>query len=171
MANQTTIEATLDRMVATFQARPASAHSTTTTHATLRDGFMTRTREDGVAFTADMPVAAGGSNAGPTPGVYGRACLASCIAMGIRIAAERRGIAVDQIDVSLSMDWDSRGLFGLSGVSAGPSNIALEIDVESPAPDSDVQALVAEGMSNDPWLIALTQPHTVTSDLRIRESR
>lgn len=167
MTNQTTTKASLDRMVTTFGARPSSALSTTTTRASLGDAFMTKTHEDGVEFTVDMPVAVGGSGAGPTPGVFGRACLASCIAIGIRMAADRREVEIDKINVALSMDWDGRGLFGLSGVSAGPANISIAIEVESHAAEHEIQAVIAEGMRNDPWLVALTQPHDVTTDIRI----
>jgi len=167
MTNQKTTKANLDRMVAAFEARPASAFSTTKTRATVGEGFMAKTQEDGVEFNVDMPVAAGGSDAGPTPGVYGRACLTSCIAIGIRIAADRQEVEIGKINVDLSMDWDSRGIFGLSGVSAGPSNISLVIEVESHADEHEIQAVIAEGMRNDPWLIALTQPHDVATDIRI----
>jgi len=167
MTNQTTTKASLDRMVTAFGARPASAISTTTTRATVGAGFMTKTHEDGVEFTVDMPVAVGGSDAGPTPGVFGRACLSSCIAIGIRIAAVRQEVAIDKINVDLTMDWDGRGLFGLSGISAGPANISLAIEVESHAAETEIQAVIAEGLRNDPWLVALTQPHDVTTDIRI----
>jgi len=167
MTTLTTTKASLDRMVAAFGARPASAFSTTTTRATVGDGFTTKTREDGVEFTVDMPAAVGGSGAGPTPGVLGRACLTSCIAIGIRIAADRQEVEIGKINVDLSMDWDSRGLFGLSGVSAGPSNISFAIEVESHAAEHEIQAVIAEGLRNDPWLVALTQPHEMTTDIRI----
>jgi uncharacterized OsmC-like protein len=167
MTNHMTTKASLDRLATAFGARPASALSTTTTRATVGAGFLTKTHEDGVEFTVDMPVAVGGSDAGPTPGVFGRACLSSCIAIGIRMAADRQEVAIDAIKVDLSMDWDGRGLFGLSGISAGPSNISLEIEVESDAAEKDIQTVIAEGMRNDPWLVALMQPHDVTTDIRI----
>ncbi len=167
MPHQTNIQRVLDRMAKAFQARPTSAQDVTRSRAVLKGGFTTVTQEGDHQFTLDMPEAAGGSGAGPTPGVLGRACIAGCVAMGVRIAAARRAVAIEEIAVDLSMDWDNRGLFGLDGVSAGPAKVRLEIQLKSDAPEALLRETVAEGLRHDPWLIALTDPHDVATDITI----
>ena len=52
-------------------------------------------RRSGVAPDADMPKGAGGAASAPTPGVYGRAALGSCLAMGYTMYAAELGVPID----------------------------------------------------------------------------
>ncbi|MEP6991746.1 MAG: OsmC family protein [bacterium] len=53
------------------------------------------------AFTADEPVALGGRDVGPTPYEYLLGALSACMAMTLRMYADRKGWAVGTIDVQL----------------------------------------------------------------------
>lgn len=117
-----------------------------------------------------MPKIMGGTDRAPTPGVLGRACLTSCIAMGLRIAAECRGVPVSEIAVDLTMEWDNRGIFGMDGASAGPEGIQLQIELTSSAPETELRKVVDEGLKNDPWLVALQKPHEVDIDTQIKRA-
>ncbi len=117
----------------------------------------------------DMPVIMGGADQAPTPGVLGRACLTSCVVMGLRITAETKGVPVSEIAVELTMDWDNRGLFGMGGVYVGPLNVRLQIELTSSASEAELREVLDEGLKNDPWLIALQKPHRVQVGMRQKQ--
>jgi len=167
MTDTPNISSALERNRRAFVRSPAVAKDSTHTSTTSASGFLSVSREGSSELTCDMPQIMGGTGMAPTPGVLGRACLASCIVMGVRIAAETRGVSVGEITVDLSMDWDNRGIFGMGGVSAGPGNIQLRITLDSSASENVLQDVVAEGLKNDPWLIALQDPHSVQTELQV----
>ena len=53
----------------------------------------------GVRLLADQPVAAGGLGSGPTPHELMSAALATCTIMTLRMYADRKGWALDRIEV------------------------------------------------------------------------
>ena len=58
-----------------------------------------------------MPIAFGGAATGPSPGFHARAAVASCAAIGIKSAAARAGLALEQVNVRVEMDFDDRAIF------------------------------------------------------------
>jgi putative redox protein len=56
----------------------------------------------GVRLLADQPVSAGGLGSGPTPHELMSAALAACTVMTMRMYADRKGWAVDGIEVRVS---------------------------------------------------------------------
>lgn len=167
MADAPDIASALERNRRVFVRKPSVARERTHTCATSTSGFLAVCREGSNEMICDMPPIMGGTGKAPTPGVWGRACLAGCIAMGIRISAESRGVLVAEIAVDLSMDWDNRGMFGMDGVSAGPGNIQLRVTLTSSAPEEELRDVVAAGLRNDAWLIALQEPHAVLTEVQV----
>ncbi len=53
---------------------------------------------------ADEPVSLGGTDAGPAPFDYLMAGLGACTTMTLRMYAERKGLALRQVSVSLALD-------------------------------------------------------------------
>ncbi len=98
LTENSSIKIALERNFRAFKAKPAAAMDTTKTCAVLRDGFHTVVRKNEHEFAADMPSITGGDDRGPTPGFYGRACLASCIAMEIKIAAIRQCVENERVN-------------------------------------------------------------------------
>ena len=117
----------------------------------------------------DMGTVMGGENAGPTPGFHGRAALISCIAMGLKTQAVRAGVVFDSIDVSVEMDWDNRGMFGMGDAPAGPLAMRVEIDIQSRADKATIQTVVDEGLKNDAWLQVFLDPQDIRPVLRVNQ--
>lgn len=59
---------------------------------------------DGYKFYFDQPEAIGGEGSAPTPHVYLDAAVLACKAMVIRIVAARRGIALEDVKITLNTD-------------------------------------------------------------------
>ncbi len=70
----------------------------------LRSGTQVTLRARDFTWSGDEPVAAGGSDTGPTPYELLLGSLASCIAVTLRFYADHKGIALNGVDVRLEFD-------------------------------------------------------------------
>ena len=102
-----------DRMQHVFAKRPAVAQATATMRARSIDGLHRKAREGDFPLSLDLPVDAGGTDAGAAPGVHGRAALASCLAMSHSVELVRAAIEARSIEVEVQLDYDNRGRLGL----------------------------------------------------------
>lgn len=66
--------------------------------------FKTVIRSERHEWIADEPTSLGGKDSGPSPFDYLLSSLGSCIAITLRMYAERKGLSVRSIRVDLSMD-------------------------------------------------------------------
>lgn len=164
------IHDSLNRVKDYFVSSPDKALDTDKTSARLEKGLKCYIQQGDHSAVADMGLAMGGDCAGPSPGFFGRASLVSCVAMGIKIAAELRKLPIDSINVDIEMDWDNRGIFGLDDVSAGCMGMRMTVNVESPAAEADVRAVVDEGLKNDPWYLTFRDPQDIKTDIIIQGS-
>ncbi|NIV03707.1 MAG: OsmC family peroxiredoxin, partial [Calditrichae bacterium] len=58
----------------------------------------------------------GGNNQGPNPGIFGRAALGSCLAIGYMRWAAKLGVPISKIDIEVQTDYDARGEYGVAKV-------------------------------------------------------
>lgn len=165
--NDESIRSTLDRVVSTFTARPGSAQDTYHARAEAGAGLTATTTEDEWTLSFDMPEALGGSGTAPTPGVYGRATLLACLAIGLRMEALRTGLPHTRIAVDMECDCDNRGIFGIDEVSPGYEDFRLTVEVESDAPEPSVRDWLDRTLAHSPWLDVFRRPQPVNVDLRI----
>ena len=90
-------------------------------------------------FVADMPEQVGGNGAGPTPGVYGRAALGSCLAIGYMMRAAQLGITINALEVEVQADYDDGALFGTSRyIPPGYLEVRYSVTVDSEAPEEEI---------------------------------
>ena len=78
-----------ERAVKALRLRPAIGIGTATTTARVRGGLTCDVEDGEWTFVADEMPGDGGAGLGPDPGVYGRAALASCLAIGYVMWASR----------------------------------------------------------------------------------
>ena len=107
----------------------------------------------------------GGDETGPTPGFFIRAGLIGCVAIGIKMTAIREGIKIDALDVDVEMDFDDGAMFGLGSNTAAPLATRFIIAIESPAPRSELEAMVARALAADPYFLALRDAQKVTAEV------
>ena len=118
MANSQTIKEKLERAAATVSARPTYGQRVYRNTATVEDGLTCRVTEKDHSITVDVPKGMGGEDEGPSPSMFIRGALTSCVAIGVKMWAARLGVEVDRVDVSVETDVDARGQLGVCDSTA-----------------------------------------------------
>ena len=126
--------------------------------ATLDAGLRVRVTGAKGEVESDMPEPAGGTGSAPSPGWYLRAALASCDATVIAMEAERAGITLTGLSVTVESDSDMRGVLGTADVPAGPLEVRIRVDVaaDGAGPD-ELRALVLRAEERSAVRGALTR--------------
>jgi uncharacterized OsmC-like protein len=133
------IRAAIERNVKAVTLRPTIAQNTAVTRIRLRNGLACDIEEGPWRLVAGMAEKFGGTSEGPTPGVFGRAALGSCLAVGYAMWAARLGIQLDGLDIEIHADYDARGELGLSDdIRPGYSQIRYVVHVSSPASEAEI---------------------------------
>jgi uncharacterized OsmC-like protein len=158
----------LTRLEAAVERRPEFGRATNTATVTLLDGLRCSSREGPWSIETDLPAGLGGSGSAPTPGVLLRAALGSCLAMGYRLRAARRGIPVRSIQVAVESDSKVDGMLRTTS-PARPGFTALRYHVvlDTSAPAEGIEALVEEADQLSPILDAVGRSNGVLRSLSI----
>ncbi len=165
------IKAKFERIVEALTADPASGRGTGKTIARVRDGLACEIESGPWRFVADLPKTTGGTESGPTPGMYGRAALGSCLAIGYALRAARHGVKLDSIEVEVQADYDDGALYGTRDVPAGYSEIRCIVTVETSAPEADVMRVLDEADRHSPYLDIFQRAQRCVRTVRIGPSR
>jgi uncharacterized OsmC-like protein len=153
------IKRTQDRNVKAVALRPSVGIGTSITKSRIVRGFTCEVTEGSWRFVVDLPESEGGENLGPTPGVFGRAALASCLSMGIVLLAARRDIPLNAVSVEVRADWDLRGTYGLAQeIPPGYTQIRVLILLESSASAPVIEDLLTEAERLSPYLDVFRRP-------------
>lgn len=158
MNAQEHIRNAFSRMAHVFAKRPEAAQASSVMRARLVDGLRCEAQEGDWRFSIDMPVEGGGTGAGPTPGVHGRAALASCLAIGYGICLARAGIAVRSLEVEVAVDYDNRGLIGMDGVYPGYLGVHHTLYLDADASPEQLEPVIAEARRCSPYLHVFADP-------------
>lgn len=149
---QTLVAEALERNVKVVTLQPSRGQRTAVTTATLREGLACDIREGPWAFVAAMTEKYGGNHEGPTPGTYGRAALASCLALGYAMWAARLDIEIDALEVEVHGDYDVRGELGVvDEVRPGHTQIRYVVSVSSPAGAEAINRLLDTADRYSSW--------------------
>lgn len=165
------IKTAFDRVVKAFTRNPQIAKGTGVSVSRITDGLTCEIQEGPWTFTADMPETAGGSGKGPTPGVYGRAALGSCLAIGYMMRAARYDIAVTLLQVEVQADYDDGVLFGTSDGYPGYNEIRITVKIESDAGEERIRQLLKEADAHSPYLDVFSRAQTCKVDYEIISSK
>jgi uncharacterized OsmC-like protein len=153
MAAQCTIREIVERNIELLALKPSRGHLTCTTKARLVDGLRCEIEEGRWRLAADLPAKVGGEDTAPTPGVLGRAALASCLAIGIATWSARLGVPISTLEVEVEADFNARGELGMGdGVPPGYSEVRYVISIESQAPKHEVDRLLDLAERHSPYL-------------------
>ena len=168
MSSPDTIKSALERNVRVIEARPSVGQGTAVTKVTLQPGLACEVEDGAWRFNVGMTEKYGGLNSGPNPGVYGRAALGSCLAIGYGMWAARLEIPVRSLTVEVHARYDVRGELGIDdAIRPGYSDIVYIVTVDTDAADADVQRLLDTADRHSSWLDDIRNPVPITREVRI----
>jgi uncharacterized OsmC-like protein len=160
------IRKAFERCVKALSLRPLMGWPTSVSRTRIRQGVKCEIEEGAWKLTADLPPRLGGSGSAPTPGVFGRAALGSCLAVGYMQHAAKLRVPIASVEVEVQADYDSQSLFGV-GNAPGYREVRYTVTVESSAPAEDVHRVIDEGDAHSPYLRVLVHPQPCRRTVRI----
>jgi uncharacterized OsmC-like protein len=161
----------LERKAKAVTLRPAIGQATARTTVRLKPGLECEVEEGPWTLKVGMSEKSGGTNAGPNPGILGRAALGSCLALSYAMWAARLGVPIDALDVDVEADYDSRGELGVSDdVPPGYLQVRYRVTVISPAPEGDVRRVINVADKYSPYRDVFVRAHDLRRQLVITSS-
>src|SRR6476659_8629984 len=100
------IKHAFERSNKALMLKPSLGLGTGISKTKIVNGLTCEITEGKWKFNADMAEVAGGNATAPTPGVYGRAALGSCLAIGYMMRAARDGINIQSLEVEVQASYD-----------------------------------------------------------------
>lgn len=167
MDTQSEIKAKFSRSTKATALKPSIGIDTSVSRARLTDGLACQVTEDDWNISIDMPSELGGENAHPTPGVYGRAALGSCLAIGYKLQASVMDIPISSVEVVVEADWDMGAVFGTSNADPGYSEIRYTVKVTSGASDEKILELLDLGDQRSPYLDVFSRAQRCVREVEI----
>lgn len=167
MTRKEEIKAILERNAKALALRPGLGQGTAVTRVRLRDGLACDIEEGKWRFSADMSAKSGGDDSAPNPGVYGRAALGSCVAIGYAMWAARRDLPVTALEVEVQADYDVRGELGVADIPPSYTEVRYIVTIETPAAEADVRRVLDEADARSSWADILRRGQNTRRELRI----
>jgi uncharacterized OsmC-like protein len=168
MADTQRIKEAAERNLAAIAADPSIGRGTATTTVRVRDGLTVDVEDGAWKLVGDEGKGDGGNGEGPDPGVFGRAALGTCLAIGYMTWAAVRGVPIAALEVDVEADYDASGTFGIDpSKPAGWSAMRYTVRVESSAPASEIDALIEHADTHSSLLYAFAKPIPISRSVKI----
>ncbi len=156
---------TISQTVRLFEEQPDKAKSNPTVKAHA-DGSQAAMEAGPFSWRSDLPEPIGGTNQAPSPTALLLSALAGCAVVFIRdTLAPQLDVHVDAVEATAQCEADARGLLGMGSVEPDLQNIRLDIRVQSPDGESDVQRLYEAWQERCPIYLALTKAMDVSLNM------
>lgn len=158
---------TIQETVRLWEDQPDKAKSTPTVVARSNAGGGQAVMEGGpFSWQADLPAPVGGTNQAPSPTLLLLSALAGCAVVFIRdTLAPQLGVRVEAVEATAQCEADSRGLLGMDGVAADLQNVRLDVRIQSPDGEGDVQRIYDAWQERCPIYLALTKAMNVSLNM------
>jgi uncharacterized OsmC-like protein len=168
MSENDKIKSAIDRVSQTLTQRPSFGLGTGISKTTIVKGLTCQMQEGNWKFTADMPEQIGGNGAGPTPGVYGRAALGSCLAIGYMMKAAQLGVPINSLEVEVQADYDDGALLGTSqNTPPGYLDVRYSVTVDSDASQEEIMRVLDEADKHSPYLDVFSRAQKCSREVHI----
>jgi len=166
------IKTACERSMKALKLKPSLGKGTGISKVRITNGLTCEIEEGKWRFKADMPEGAGGNSEGPTPGVYGRAALGSCLAIGYMMKAAQADIPIRALEVEVQADYDDGAMFGTRhDVPPGYLEVRYIVTVESDAPEDQVRQMLDEADLHSPYLDVFSRGQNCVRELRILSTK
>ncbi len=160
-----------ERNAKAIKLRPSVGQGTATTTVRLRGGVTCEIEDGDWKLIADEGVGDGGAGLGPDPGVFTRAGLGSCLAIGYAIHAALMDIPLDAVEVTVETDYDARGMYGVDDdVSPGWGAVRYTTHISSPAGEVRIKELVEYADRHSSVLDIIRRAIPVSGEIKIATS-
>lgn len=163
------VKVVLERNVKAVTMKPALGRGTSITRVRLREGLACDVEDGPWKLIVGMSEKYGGTAEGPNPGVFGRAALGSCLALGYAMWAARLQVPIDSLQIEVQADFDVRGELGAAD-DVRPGYLAMRyiVTVASPAPIDTIHRWLDIADKYSSWRDNLLNPVPVVSERRIQ---
>lgn len=162
------IRTALERNVRAVSTRDNIGRLTATAKAVLRPSLDCTVTEGPHAFNVAMTPKYGGTGDGPSPGVLGRAALASCLAITYGMWAARLGVSIETLEVDVQADYDVRGELGTDPkVRPGYGAIRYVVTVTSTSSEADVMRVLDAADRVSPYRDVFANGVPLTREVQI----
>ncbi|MGE5107991.1 MAG: OsmC family protein [Sphingobacteriales bacterium] len=171
MSSQQKIKEAVSRSTKALSLKPSLGLGTGISKAKITNGLTCEVTEGNYKLIADMPESVGGNKAGPTPGVYGRAALGSCLAIGYMMKASAKNINIDSLEVEVQADYDDGALFGTSAAAPGYLEVRYTVTIESDAGEDEVLQMLDEADKQSPYLDVFSREQKCIRTVHIQSTK
>lgn len=165
------IRRAFERCVKALSLRPWLGRATAVSRTRVREGLVCDIEDGKWKLTADFSARLGGGETAPNPGVFGRAALGSCLAIGYMIRAAKYNVPISSLEVEVEADYDTGALLGTSATPPGYREVRYVVTIESEASDADVRRVIDEADEHSPYLHIFMRPQAVRRSVRILSAK
>lgn len=167
MSQMDKIKLAIDRSGKALTLKPSLGRGTAISRTKIINGLTCIIEEGDWKFTADMPPTIGGNGSAPRPGVYGRAALGSCLAIGYMMKAAGMSIPINSLAVEVETDYDDGGLLGTADIDPGYMEVRYKVIVESEASEDDLLRMLDDADEQSPYLDVFSRSQIVKREIHI----
>lgn len=164
------VKTIMERAKRAIELRPGKGQGTATTTVRIGSGLTAEIEDGRWRMVADEGPDLGGAGLGPDPGVFTRAGLGSCLAIGYVMWAAYFEVPVESVEVVVEADYDARGLFGIDdAIAPGWGAVRYTARISSPAPEEKVREMVEYADRHSSVLDIIRRALPVTGEVRIAQ--
>ena len=136
------IKTAFERQSKAVELRSGVGKGTAVTKVKVKNGLTCEIKEGTWKMVADMNPKWGGNDQGPNPGIFGRGALGSCLAMGYMMWAAKLGVDIDDLEVEIHADYDTRGMCGADETPPGYLGIKYLVRLSSSSTEADITKML-----------------------------
>jgi uncharacterized OsmC-like protein len=168
MASPAELKQMYGEAVEALKHDPSIGRGTATTTVRVREGFTCDIVDGPWKLVADEMPGDGGAGLGPDSGVFGRAALGSCLAIGYVGWAAMLDVPLTKVEVVVEADYDAAAMLGIDDATPpGWGAMRYQVVIESPAPAVKVQELVEKADRYSSLLDCFRRALPIERDLKI----
>jgi len=168
MSEMEKIRLAIERSHKALSLKPSLGLGTGVSKTRIINGLTCDVTEGTWQCKVDMPEAAGGNGSAPTPGVYGRAALGSCLAIGYMMRAATKNINIHSLEVEVHASYDDGALFGTTkNIPPGYSEVKYIVTIESDAAEEEILQLLDEADQHSPYLDVFARAQNCSRQVNI----
>ena len=173
MSETQKIKAAILRSKKALMLKPALGKGTGVSKVRITNGLTCEVQEGDWKMTVDMPAGVGGDGLAPTPGVYGRAALGSCLAIGYMMKAAEMEISITNLEVEVEADFDDGALLGTADKNIPPGYLEIRytINIESDVAEETIMQLLNDGDAHSPYLDIFTRAQKCVRKVNINSTK